>query len=209
MGMFDGLLPDYSNSFGQGGYTAGNQGGNGYGNQNGGGSLFGGGGMSSFGNNPLGTIGAMIPALQYSQNQGQYTQNQNQILQAMQNPQSQAYQNLYQQNRQAGQQALGSQIQQLTAQNQKQMAMGRVPLFDSQYGGQQLFRGITAANESNQNQANTQTQQQLGQAYNAANQLGQRQQQGGLTSAQGLSGLGGLLGTALGKSGGLLSGIFG
>lgn len=206
MGMFDNLLPDYS----QQNYTAGNQGGNSYGNQNGGGSLFGGmgQGMSSFGNNPLGTIGAMIPALQYSQNQGQYTQNQNQILQAMQNPQSQAYQNLYQQNRQAGQQALGSQIQQLTAQNQKQMAMGRVPLFDSQYGGQQLFRGITAANESNQNQANTQTQSQLGQAYTAANQLGQRQQQGGLTSAQGLSGLGGMLGTALGK-GGLLSGIFG
>lgn len=162
--------------------------------------------------NLLGKIGQTIPAYLFSQNQGQYTQPQSNILNAMTNTSNPMYQNIYGQQKQQGQQALGDEISQLSAQNRKLSALGRTPLFDNERGGEQLFRNLTQGYQNNQNTAANNTQGILGGAYKNAAQLGQQQQQAGLIKAQGQSGLGGLIGTALGSNGGIggiLKGLFG
>ncbi len=63
------------------------------------------------------------------------------------------YQQVYGQQRQQGQQNLADQISQLSNQNRKLASMGRVPLFDPERGGEQLFRGITSGYQNVQNQA--------------------------------------------------------
>lgn len=168
--------------------------------------------LSSFNKNPLGSLGAALPQFLYGQGQGKYTKQQQQIQSAMTNTSNPMYQNIYNQQKQQSQQSLGDAISQLSAQNRKLSELGRTPLFDNERGGEQLFRGLTQGYQQAQNTAASNTQDILGNAFKNAALTGQMQNQNARTKAQGQSGLGGFLGTALGQSGGtasILKGLFG
>jgi hypothetical protein len=63
------------------------------------------------------------------------------------------YQQIYGQQKEQGQQNLAESIAELTGQNRKLASMGRVPLFDPERGGEQLFRGVTSGYQDVQNKA--------------------------------------------------------
>ncbi len=165
--------------------------------------------QSQLGNNPLGLLGSTIPAFNYSQNLGKYTAQQGNILDAITNQNNPLYQQLYNQKKQQGQQNLGDAIQQLQAQNRLLTSMGRSPLLDNERGSESVFRNLMQGYQNTQNQAANDTRTTLSNAYNQANQQGVREQQNALVGAQGKSQVGGILGSLLGNSSGLLKGVFG
>lgn len=87
------------------------------------------------------------------------------------------YQQVYGQQKQQGQQNLAEQIGQLSNQNRKLSSMGRVPLFDPERGGEQLFRGLTSGYQDIQNNAANQSRGILTNASNSAMQQGAMQAQ--------------------------------
>lgn len=74
------------------------------------------------------------------------------------------YKKIYGQRKQQGQQNLAESIAELTGQNRKLAAMGRVPLFSAERGGETLFRGINKGYQDIQNNASDETVGILGNA---------------------------------------------
>lgn len=72
---------------------------------------------------------------------------------AIGNTQNPMYQQVYQQQQEQGRQNLAQQITELSNQNRRLSSLGRTPLFDSERGGEQLFRGLTQGYQDVQNQA--------------------------------------------------------
>lgn len=77
----------------------------------------------------------------------------------MDNPQ---FQKLFKQKRQAGQQNLAEFIAETQRQNRKASALGRTPLFDSERGGEVVFRNLMRGYDDVQNRAMGDTEDTLG-----------------------------------------------
>lgn len=123
-----------------------------------------------------------------------------QVAGAQMNPDNPLYKKLYGQYQQQGQQNLAYQMQQLGSQNRKLSSMGRVPLFDPERGGEQLFRGLTQGYQDVGNNANMMTQlalggagRTLGSASTANNNLALMQNTSQYQQAKGQTGIAGLL----------------
>lgn len=96
------------------------------------------------------------------------------------------FQNLYSQNREAGNMDLSATIAEISRQNRKLNELGRNPLLDQERGGESIFRNLIKGQEDVGNQARTNTFNQLkagqnayagaqdayGGIYNAYNDLG-------------------------------------
>jgi len=147
---------------------------------------------------PLQSFASSIPYYNYTKNLGKYYTGANSILDAMQDPTSQKYQQIYGQQRQQGQQNLAETIAELSRQNRKLAMMGRVPLFNEERGGEQQFRALTQGYQDVQNRAAGQTQDILGRAYQGAFQQGQQRQQNDLSRAGVNSGIFGALSKVFG-----------
>jgi hypothetical protein len=98
-------------------------------------------------------------------------------LAAMTDTNNPLYQQIHGQQKQQGQQNLAESIRELTGQNRKLASMGRVPLFDPERGGEQLFRGITSGYQDVQNTAAGNTRNILGTAAAGNMQMGALQSQ--------------------------------
>lgn len=88
------------------------------------------------------------------------------------------FQNLYQQNKQAGQGNLAETIAELQRQNRMAVSNGRTPLLDQERGGESIFRNLVKGQEDVGNNAVNNTfsqlrngQTALGGAYNSQNDL--------------------------------------
>lgn len=80
---------------------------------------------------------------------------------------SPVFQNLYNQERGAGQQDLASTIAELSRQNRKLTTMGRSPLLDQNRGGESIFRNLVMGQEDVGNQARNNTFTQLARGQDA------------------------------------------
>lgn len=110
------------------------------------------------------------------------------------------YQQIYGQQKQQSQQSLADSIQELSNQNRKLASMGRVPLFDAERGGEQMFRGLTQGYQTAQNQAAGNTQNILSNAGSSLNQqagnatnLAMLQNMNQMQQAKGETGIAGIL----------------
>jgi len=113
-----------------------------------------------------------IPDFKYSQNLNQYMAPAQASADAMVDISSPQYQNIYNQQKLQGQQNLADQIAEYSRQNRKLSMMGRVPLFDQQRGGEQVFRQLTKGYQDIQNTAANQTQGILQNSYATQRALG-------------------------------------
>lgn len=77
------------------------------------------------------------------------------------------FQQIYGQERQAGQQDLASTISEISRQNRKLTGMGRSPLLDRERGGESIFRNLIMGQEDVGNQARNNTFNQLRLGQNA------------------------------------------
>lgn len=87
------------------------------------------------------------------------------------------YQQVYGQQQEMGKQNLADEISQLSDTNRKLASMGRVPLFDPERGGEQMFRNITKGYQDIQNTAGNNARGILSNAATQAYQLAGRQSQ--------------------------------
>lgn len=124
---------------------------------------------------PLQSLATAIPAYQFAQNAGKYLQPAQNTANAMVDINSPQYQQLYQQNRQQGQNNLAQQLMELSAQNRKLATLGRVPLFSPERGGEQLFRQLMLGGQQADINAANQTQDILGRSFNAQTALAPQQ----------------------------------
>lgn len=119
------------------------------------------------------SIASALPFLSLPKQQAQFYQPYNNTIAAMGDTNSAGYQNIYNQQKQQGQQNLAESIAELSRQNRKLQALGRSPLLDNERGGEAIFRNLTQGYQSNQNQAAQNTQGILGQqAQGYLNQAG-------------------------------------
>lgn len=132
---------------------------------------------------PLQSLATAIPAYKYAQNLDQYMAPAQALANAMVDINSPEYQQLYNQQKQQGQQNLAEQIQQLSDVNRKLSMMGRTPLFDQQRGGEQLFRNLTKGYQDIQNNAADQTQNILARSFQTQQALGAQKQQNGASKS--------------------------
>lgn len=119
---------------------------------------------------PVSSLLQAIPAITYGF-QGMNTGPQanaasqlGQVANAQMDTNNPLYQQIYGQQKQQAQQNLSQSIQELTNQNRKLSSMGRVPLFDPERGGEQLFRGLTQGYQNAGNIAAQNTEATLGRA---------------------------------------------
>lgn len=145
------------------------------------------------------SVMSALPFLNLPKKQAAYFQPAQNYANAAVDTNNPLYQQVYGQQREQGQQNLAQQIQELSNQNRKLSSMGRVPLFDPERGGEQLFRGITQGYQGIQNQAANDSRGILNQASNNAMQQAQMQAQ----QAQNKAGIKGNLLGALTKLFGL------
>ncbi len=96
--------------------------------------------------------------------QQQTSGNLGQITNAMTNTANPLYQQLYGQNRQSMMQDLGQATAALEGRNRSLSAMGRVPLFSPERGGEAAFRNVTQGYENAGQQAANMTMNQLSNA---------------------------------------------
>lgn len=89
------------------------------------------------------------------------------LAQAQMDPSSPTFQNLYKQNRQAGEQNLAETISEISGQNRKLVSMGRAPLLDQERGGESVFRNLIKSQQGIDDTARSNTFSQLGNASNA------------------------------------------
>ena len=129
---------------------------------------------------PAQTLAESIPLRGLPKKQAAYYQPFNQTVAAMQDPNSQQFQNIYSQQREMGQQNLAESVAELVRQNRKQNRLGRTPLFSPERGGETLFRGVNKGYQDVQNQARNQTYDILG---NTAKLQQMQAQQMGATAA--------------------------
>lgn len=92
------------------------------------------------------------------------------------------FQQLYGQEREAGQQDLASTIAELSRQNRKAVALGRTPLLDQERGGESVFRNLIAAQQGIGDQARRNTFGQLRNAQSGLNDI--YNNQGGLADRE-------------------------
>lgn len=111
------------------------------------------------------SVAGGLPFLRLPGQQQRYMQPAQNAADAMTDINNPLYQQIYGQQQQQGQQNLAQSIQQLSMQNRKLSSMGRVPLFDPERGGEQLFRGLTSGYQDVQNQAATNTRGILGNSF--------------------------------------------
>lgn len=129
------------------------------------------------------SLAQLIPYLPYLNHMNDYGANSRNLASAMTDTSNPAYQNLYGQFKQQGQDNLSQQIAEMERQNRKQSAMGRTPLFSPERGGEATFRGLTQGYQDVQNNASKQAFGQLNNAYQAAQQQDQMKQQNALQKA--------------------------
>lgn len=99
------------------------------------------------------SIASALPFLTLPSQQNANLQPYQNTIDAIGNTNNPQYQNIYNQQRQQGQDNLAQQIMQLSNANRKLSSLGRTPLFDPERGGEQLFRGMTQGYQDVQNQA--------------------------------------------------------
>jgi|SRR6185369_4778144 len=166
--------------------------------QYGGGASAGGGGISS--------LLQAIPSIMYDFKgfntgpQANIAGQLGQVANAQMDTNNPLYQQIYGQQKQQAQQNLSQGIQQLSAQNRKLSSMGRVPLFDPERGGEQLFRGLTQGYQTAGNMAANNTQnvlsgagRTLGDAFGNYSSLAQQKNMGQYQQAKGETGIAGIL----------------
>ena len=132
---------------------------------------------------PAQSLATAIPAFNYTRNLNQYMQPAQTAANAIIDITSPEYQRIYAQQKQQGQQNLADQIAELSAQNRKLAMLGRVPLFNPERGGEQIFRNMTRGYQDIQNQAANQTQDILGRSFQTQQMLGQQRQQNAATKS--------------------------
>lgn len=110
------------------------------------------------------------------------------------------YQQIYGQQKAQATQNLAQGIQEISNQNRKLSSMGRVPLFDPERGGEQLFRGLTQGYQNAGNLAAQGTERTLSNAgstlntaYSNANNLALMQNTSQYQQAKGETGIAGIL----------------
>lgn len=99
--------------------------------------------------------------------QSQYSDEIAGLSRAQYDQSSPIFQNLYSQERSAGQQDLASTISEISKQNRKAVTMGRTPLLDRERGGESLFRQLMMGQQDVGERARKNTFSQLGQAQGA------------------------------------------
>lgn len=136
---------------------------------------------------PFQSLVGALPAYNYAKNANQYYQPAMQTMNAMADPNSAQYQNIYSQQKQQGQQNLAEVIAEAQRQNRKAGAMGRTPLFSQERGGEDIFRNLTKGYQDTQNQAAGQTQDILGNLFKNQAAMGATQAANGakLSSVKG------------------------
>ena len=112
------------------------------------------------------SLAGMLPFLKLPKKQAAYYQPFNQTVGAMADINSPQFQNIYNQQKQSGQQNLAESIAEMVRQNRKQTRLGRTALFSPERGSETLFRGINKGYQDIQNQAFDQTYSRLGQMAN-------------------------------------------
>lgn len=133
---------------------------------------------------PLSSLAQFIPAMSYNfkgidlSNQKNLTGQINNVANASYDMDNPLYQQIYGQQRAAGQQDLAAAIAEISRQNRKLTSVGRSPLLDSERGGEDIFRTITQGYQDVGNQAQNSTfgilnkaQGALSGALNAQNTL--------------------------------------
>lgn len=115
------------------------------------------------------------------------------------------FQNIYQQNRQAGQQNLAESVAEIQRQNRMAQSMGRNPLLSAERGGEDIFRNLTKGYQDVQNTARDSTFEQLGRGSAALAPI----YQGYGQMAQGQAMNNGMKIGAYGSIGEALQGLFG
>ncbi len=144
------------------------------------------------------TLGQALPFLNYSRGLNNYYKPAQSLLDAMSNPNSEQYQNIYQGQRQMGQEHLAESVDEISRQNRKLRSMGRQPLLDDERGGESIFRNLTKGYQDVQHQAANDTQSILGKSYEGALQQGQLRQQNDYSKAGVNSNIYGALGKLFG-----------
>lgn len=99
--------------------------------------------------------------------QKQATGQLDQLANAQMNMDSPVFQNLYKQNKDAGQQNLAQTIAEISGQNRKLNTMGRRSLLDQERGGETIFRNLIASQQGIDDNARKNTFSQLGRASDA------------------------------------------
>lgn len=125
----------------------------------------------------LSGLANLIPAISTAFAGNGAEQNFKNISNAQTNTDNPMYQQIYGQQKQQGQQNLANEISQLQGMNRSQSAMGRTPLFSTDRGSGQIFRGLTQGYQDVQNNAANQTHQILNQSLGGAQQALRNQQQ--------------------------------
>jgi len=146
-------------------------------------------------NQPTGaqTLASTIPYIGYANNLNKYIQPAANMAAGLTDTDSPAYQKLYGQFKEQGQQNLAESIAELSRQNRKLALMGRAPLLDTSRGGETTFRNLNQGYQDVQNQASNQAFTQLGQGYQAQQQLGKQRQENALSKAGVKGGISGAL----------------
>lgn len=125
----------------------------------------------------------LVPVVGEAFKSNSYYKPAQQAASAAMNPNSKKFQQIYNAERQMGQQDLAFQIAELQRQSRKSAEMGRTPLFSPERGGETLFRGLTQGYQNAGDNARRATYDILsGGAKNLAS-MGQQQQMGGLYKA--------------------------
>lgn len=113
-------------------------------------------------------IGLSIPAVKYQLEGADLGPQQDlaaqisQIANAQYNPNNPIYQQLYEDERGQGMQDLSAAIAEMSRQNRKLSQLGRVPLFNPERGGEQIFRGLTQGYQDIQSNARQKARDILG-----------------------------------------------
>lgn len=129
------------------------------------------------GTHVLSGLANLIPAVSTAFAGNGQNENFKNIENAQTNTNNPLYQQIYGQQKQQGQQNLAEEISQLQGVNRAQSAMGRTPLFSTDRGSGQIFRGLTQGYQDVQNNAANQTHQILSQSLSGAQQAIRNQQQ--------------------------------
>lgn len=129
----------------------------------------------------------------------------NQVSQAQYDPKSAIYQNIYNENKSGNQQNLAQVISEIQRQNRKAQTMGHAPLLDQERGGESVFRNLILGQQDTENNARTNTLNQLRGAqsgltstYGAYDDISQAQYGNDVTKAGTIYGVGDTLKKLLG-----------
>lgn len=104
----------------------------------------------------------------YRKQQEQLASRQNQISQALTDNNNPLYQQIYGQYKQQNQNNMASMIAEAQGQNRMNASMGRVPLFNQERGGENIFRAMMQQGQNAGVQADQQARQALMQASQGA-----------------------------------------